>query len=103
FTTQGSVQLQIKEVLTDQVAIAVTDTGMGMAQIDQAHIFKEFWQSDQTLTRNHGGTGLGLAITDALVKAMQGRIAVKSQVGVGTTFQIHLPRCVAAGSSPSKA
>jgi len=65
------------ELAADRIAIAVKDTGIGIAETDLAHIFDEFRQLNQT-TRKHGGTGLGLTITNRLVHMMQGKIMVES-------------------------
>lgn len=96
FTEQGSVCLEISLAADDQVAIVVKDTGIGIEPTEQANIFKEFRQLNQTITRRHSGTGLGLSITDALVQLMQGSIVVDSRVGFGSTFRVNLPRWVVA-------
>ncbi len=96
YTESGSVVIEITELPEDKIAIAVVDTGIGIAEKDLKLIFQEFRQVNQTLTRCHGGTGLGLAITDALVRLMQGTILVESSVGQGSTFRIELPRTLAA-------
>ncbi|NER23096.1 MAG: GAF domain-containing protein [Symploca sp. SIO1B1] len=96
FTESGKVQVEVKEISEEQLAIIVKDTGIGIAQEDLEHIFEEFRQIDQTTTRKYSGTGLGLAITESLVKLMQGTITVESQLGVGSTFRIELPRQVPA-------
>jgi len=71
----------------DHVAIAVTDTGVGIPPEHLDHIFEPFFT-----TKEIGkGTGLGLSICRRIVKAHGGRIEVESQVGVGTTFGIILP------------
>ncbi|HEY9858022.1 MAG TPA: PAS domain S-box protein [Candidatus Obscuribacterales bacterium] len=92
FTDSGSVRVEAWEVSPSCVAIAVQDTGIGIAQSDLQHIFEEFRQVDQTTTRKHGGTGLGLAITDWLVQMMDGSITVESALGQGSTFRVELPR-----------
>ncbi|HBB34902.1 MAG TPA: PAS domain-containing sensor histidine kinase [Cyanobacteria bacterium UBA8803] len=94
FTDTGRVWLEVWELPGERVAIAVSDTGIGIAPADQVHIFKEFWQVHQTLARQHSGTGLGLSISAALVRLMQGQISVRSQIGEGSTFEIELPRRV---------
>jgi PAS domain S-box-containing protein len=94
FTHTGSVCVKVEEVLPNKVAIAVKDTGIGIAEEDLNHIFQEFRQVNQIMTRSCGGTGLGLAISDRLVKMMQGRIIVDSQLGEGSTFRVELPRQV---------
>ncbi|MCA1994082.1 MAG: PAS domain S-box protein [Coleofasciculus sp. S288] len=94
FTEVGSVALKIWELPEGRVAIAVSDTGIGINSADQARIFQEFWQVNQTTTRQQKGTGLGLAIANSLVQLMQGTISVESQVGKGSTFRVELPRRV---------
>lgn len=94
FTDAGSVQVDVRELPGNKIAIALKDTGIGIAQSDIEQIFREFYQLNQTLTRQHGGTGLGLAITNRLVCMMQGKITVESEVGKGSTFCVELPRQV---------
>ncbi|WP_250122786.1 ATP-binding protein [Chroococcidiopsis sp. CCMEE 29] len=94
FTDSGSVQVDVWELPSNGIALAVKDTGIGIAEADIEQIFLEFQQVNQTLTRKHGGTGLGLAIVDRLVRMMQGNISVESQLGEGSTFRIELPRQV---------
>ena len=71
--------------------VAVRDTGPGIAAADQAKIFEEFQQVDNTSTREKGGTGLGLAISKRIVEMHGGRISVDSELGKGSTFTIRLP------------
>lgn len=94
FTDTGTVWVEAYEVSKDQVAIAVSDTGIGIDPIDQAYIFQAFRQINQTIVRRHNGTGLGLSIADSLVRLMRGKITVDSQLGKGATFRIELPRRV---------
>lgn len=95
FTEVGYVALNVLELPEGRIAIVVRDTGIGIDPIDQRLIFQEFWQVNQTNTRSQGGTGLGLSITKALIELMQGSISVESEVGVGTTFRVELPRQIA--------
>ncbi len=92
FTDSGSVRVDVSEASPEKIAIAVKDTGIGIAETEMKHIFKEFRQVNQTIARQHGGTGLGLAIVDSLVSLMKGQISVSSQVGQGSTFRVELPR-----------
>ena len=92
FTDTGSIEVNVWEMPSNKIAITVKDTGIGIDEADIEQIFREFRQLNQTLTREQGGTGLGLAITDRLVRTMQGKIAVESQLGKGSTFCIEIPR-----------
>ena len=92
FTESGGVWVEVRELSVDRIAIAVRDTGIGIAEADMEHIFEDFWQLDQTISRQHSGTGLGLGITQRLVGMMQGGVAVESEVGQGSTFRVELPR-----------
>jgi PAS domain S-box-containing protein len=92
FTEEGYVKVEVCEVTNDRIRLTVQDTGIGIAQADLEHIFEEFRQIDQTLSKKYSGTGLGLAITDWLVQMMQGSIAVESQLGQGSTFSVEIPR-----------
>ena len=59
---------------------------------EQQRVFEKFYRLDTQLTRAGGGTGLGLYITRELVRRMGGRIGVRSEPGVGSTFTVDLPR-----------
>ena len=67
------------------------DTGPGIAPEDQALIFEEFQQVDNSSTRQKGGTGLGLAISKRIVEMHGGTIGVESVLGSGSTFRITIP------------
>jgi signal transduction histidine kinase len=73
-----------------ELIIYVRDTGQGIRQADLSHLFDKFYRS-QTTEKAAQGTGLGLAISKKIVEAHNGRIEVQSEMGVGTTFFIHLP------------
>ncbi len=92
FTDSGGIWVEVKELPKNQLAIAVRDTGIGIASRDFQHIFEAFRQVDQSMTRKHPGTGLGLAIIDSLVQMMGGKIILESQLGVGSMFRIEIPR-----------
>lgn len=72
------------------VYLAVTDSGVGIAEEDQARIFEAFTQLDSSPTRQHTGTGLGLSIVRHLVALMGGGIVVESEPGKGTTIHCSL-------------
>jgi two-component system phosphate regulon sensor histidine kinase PhoR len=81
----------------EQVSFEIEDTGVGIAEKDQPRVFERFYRVDTARSREVGGTGLGLAIVKNLVQAMRGTVRVTSQVGVGTTFRVTLPRAPEAG------
>ena len=80
----------------DEVDICVTDTGIGIPPDKQAAVFEPFVQVQRAYTSTTGGTGLGLAISRDLARAMNGDLAVRSELGQGSTFTLTLPRAVAA-------
>ena len=65
---------------------------LGIPVGGQPRIFERFYRVDKARSRELGGTGLGLAIVKHLVQAMHGSVRVASQVEVGTTFKVTLPR-----------
>jgi two-component system OmpR family sensor kinase/two-component system sensor histidine kinase BaeS len=73
------------------VALAVSDTGCGIAPEDLPHIFERFWRADRARARGSGGAGLGLVIARRLIEAHGGQIAAQSTPGQGTTFTCTLP------------
>ncbi len=94
FTNSGGIWVEVSELPDNRVAIAVRDTGNGIATQDFQYIFEAFRQVDQSITRKYPGAGLGLAIIDSLVRIMGGTIILESQLGVGSMFKIELPRQV---------
>ncbi|MCR8969998.1 two-component system histidine kinase PnpS [Facklamia sp. 7083-14-GEN3] len=91
YSDEGSqITISIKEK-KKKIEITVADTGIGIPETEMDRIFERFYRVDKARSRNSGGTGLGLSIVRNLVKMMGGKIEVKSQVGVGTSFTIILP------------
>ena len=76
----------------DKVFFQVKDSGAGIPKDQLDSIFERFLQVDDALSRNTGGTGLGLAMVKELTELQKGRVTIESEVGVGTTFTIELPR-----------
>ena len=93
FTPEGSVSLVARyRAVSDEVSVAVVDTGIGIAPADQEKVFEDFQQADNSTTRQYSGAGLGLSICRRLADMMDGRITLQSQVGKGSTFALVLPR-----------
>src|ERR1700730_2016033 len=76
----------------DQVRFTVRDEGLGIPAAEQQQIFEKFHRLDPNQTRGVGGTGLGLFICKELLRRMDGRIWVTSELGEGSTFSFELPR-----------
>jgi len=85
----GQVDVQATAA-AQEVTIAVTDTGVGIPQDELPHIFNLFEQGAQS-GGTAGGLGIGLAITRRLVELHGGRIQVRSEPGLGSTFKVVLP------------
>ena len=96
FTPSGEVELSTREV-GEEIEIAVRDTGIGISSHDLAHIFEPFRQADGSSTRPFAGVGLGLAIVSRNLKLLRGRIEVESEIAKGSTFRVHIPRCIDNG------
>jgi signal transduction histidine kinase len=77
------------EVLDEQVAFRVADTGRGIPPDELPHLFDRYWRGRSATYR---GSGIGLAIARALVEAHSGRIWAESVEGEGSTFGFTLPR-----------
>ena len=87
----GSVRLWCDDT-DDSVAISVEDTGTGIPDTQLERVFAPFVQVDGRLTRTQEGVGLGLSISRDLARGMGGEITVRSELGIGSTFTLTLPR-----------
>ena len=67
------------------------DTGIGIGPDDLPHVFDRFWRSDRSRSRATGGSGVGLAVVRELVRAHNGVVELRSEVGLGTTARVTLP------------
>ncbi len=98
FTEKGTVELRCHQIREAKrlslIRFEVVDTGIGISNAVQPHIFDNFTQADESTTRRYGGTGLGTSIARQLVELMGGRIGLQSTPGIGTTFwfDIDLPQ-----------
>jgi signal transduction histidine kinase len=86
----GSISVLVQR--QDQwVQIVVQDTGIGISETDQDHIFNRFWRATDDRNRDHGGLGIGLAMVREIVEMHGGKITVKSELEQGSKFTIALP------------
>jgi signal transduction histidine kinase len=90
FTDTGEVAIRASAA-NGSFSVAVRDTGPGISAVDQAKLFQEFQQADNSITRKKGGTGLGLAISKRIIEMHGGKIRVDSVAGQGSTFSFTLP------------
>ncbi len=92
FTDEGEVSLAAEfNAISNQLEFSVTDTGIGISSELQPKLFSRFTQADTGIQRTYGGTGLGLAIAKLLTESMNGTIGLRSSVGKGSCFWLHLP------------
>ncbi|MBD8529667.1 MULTISPECIES: MHYT domain-containing protein [unclassified Massilia] len=97
----GSVRVSAQRV-GDAIAIAVSDTGIGIAPEFLPHVFDRFRQADASSTRRHGGLGLGLSIARQLVELQGGQLTVASAgAGAGSTFTLTMPLPNLEGDVPA--
>ncbi|MEB3309651.1 MAG: PAS domain S-box protein [Snowella sp.] len=90
----GTITLTVSLVTENQqnfLRIAITDTGIGIAEDNIDRLFKPFVQIDSALNRQYTGTGLGLALVKQIVELHGGKVGLTSQLGVGSCFTIDLP------------
>ena len=92
FTERGEIRVSATGGPDQSVIFAVADTGIGIAAEDQQRIFEEFSQVDSPLQRNARGTGLGLPLSRKLAGLLGGSLELDSTPGVGSRFELRLPR-----------
>ncbi|MGZ2371166.1 response regulator [Ancylomarina sp. YFZ004] len=94
FTLKGAVNVTIKVLEKNKewvsILFSVKDTGIGIPDKAQKTLFKEFTQSDSSISRQYGGTGLGLAISKNLTNLMGGKITLQSKQDLGSEFMFEL-------------
>jgi signal transduction histidine kinase len=86
----GAIHIRVGRA-GSQVTFAVSDTGIGISPADQAHLFTQFFRSEDPAVREQTGWGLGLNITQRLVELQGGQMSVSSELGGGSTFEFSLP------------
>ena len=95
FTSSGTVSLDVEayqEKEIDMISFKVTDTGEGMSEEGINKVFEVYTQAERSTTAKHGGTGLGLPLSKEYAEMMGGDITLESEKGVGSVFNLILPR-----------
>jgi signal transduction histidine kinase len=86
----GNIEITMRAI-NHEIAVEISDTGIGIAPDALPRIFERFYRGDKS--RNVSGLGLGLSLAETIIKAHDGRIKVESTVGNGSTFIVFLPGC----------
>ena len=100
----GSIDLTCREVRSDGktawIEFICADTGIGMSEEFQKHLYEPFTQEHSDARTSYNGTGLGMAITKSLVEKMGGTIECRSKLGEGTTYCITIPFAIDSSTAP---
>ena len=91
YSPHGSTVSVSRRRCGDNIEVAVTDRGIGIARADQERVFERFFRVDQARSRATGGTGLGLAIVKHVAANHNGSIRLWSKPGTGSTFTLSIP------------
>ncbi len=90
YTESGSINVDVGYD-HQNVNVVITDTGIGIPEMELPHIFERFHRVEKSRSRDFGGSGLGLAIVKNLVELQNGTISVQSKEGEGTRFKLTFP------------
>lgn len=95
FTQDGDIWVKVKHKTDNKnlynLQFEIKDNGIGISQEKQNQMFESFSQGSIQINRKYGGTGLGLSIVKGLMKILNGKISLESQLGKGTSFFFELP------------
>ncbi len=90
YTDEGVVAVVV-DTTPGRLRVAVTDTGCGLSEAEEARVFERFVRAERSLDKKIEGTGVGLALCSELVAALGGEIGVESTLGQGSTFWFTIP------------
>jgi signal transduction histidine kinase len=91
YTPQGGDISVVVARENGHARIVVTDTGIGISETDQEHVFDRFFRVDKARSRALGGAGLGLSIVSWIANAHGGQVSLESRLGQGSSFTVELP------------
>jgi signal transduction histidine kinase/CheY-like chemotaxis protein len=94
FTEKGSVVIKVSSPNAKDIKFEVIDTGIGISEDSQQHIFEEFKQLDSGNARKYSGAGLGLAICKTYAELLKAEIKVDSKVDKGSNFSLYLSNVI---------
>src|SRR2546430_1923857 len=86
----GKIRLQAQRS-GEEIALSVSDTGLGISEADLPRVFERFYRADKARSRELGGTGLGLSIVKHIAQMHGGTVEAESELGLGTTIRVSLP------------
>ncbi|HZN63830.1 MAG TPA: ATP-binding protein [Tepidisphaeraceae bacterium] len=98
FTHEGEVRVAARSD-GDTVTFSVSDTGIGIAPEHHAAIFQDFVQVDSPIQKRYRGTGLGLSLSKKIAELLGGSVAVRSELGRGSTFSVTIPVRFSSGAA----
>jgi PAS domain S-box-containing protein len=103
YTPSGGTVKVVAQQHSDAIDVAITDTGIGLTEEEQALLFQRFFRSSRLEARQERGTGLGLALVQESIRRLGGRVDVSSRVGQGSTFTISIPPLAPTEGTPRPA
>ena len=101
FTLKGEVRVSAVANADDTITFAVADTGIGIDPRFHSAMFQDFTQIDSPIQKRLRGTGLGLSLSKRLAELLGGGVALRSELGVGSTFSVTIPLRLPAHLAPA--
>ena len=100
FTAEGEVRVSAATSANDQVTFSISDTGIGIAAEHLSTVFDDWIQINSSTQKRLRGSGLGLSLCRRYAELLGGSVSVKSELGVGSTFTVSIPRVLHVDGHP---